>query len=58
MRTHKQIAWEAWLTSYLQANKTTLKDLGLGWTGFGGENQLKEAFHKWYDTAHLEPFQN
>lgn len=44
-------AWQVYFAGWLQAKGITdpVKELGLSWSGFGGENQLKEEFKKWYD---------
>jgi hypothetical protein len=43
----KSTDWEAFFAGWLHANHLTMKELGLGFTGLGGENQLKEAFREW-----------
>lgn len=55
MQTHREIAWEAWLHCYLDEKGWRAEDLGLSWSGFGGEDQLKQAFNRWYDISHPNP---
>lgn len=44
-------AWETYLAGWLHANGTTIKELGLSWSGTGGENQLKRDFATWYEST-------
>lgn len=52
MENLEGLLWEAFLMGHLQAQGKTVKDLTPADTGWGGENQLKEAFHKWFSERH------
>lgn len=52
--TTVSIAWRAWLAGWLHAKGKTMEDLKLAWAGFGGENELKEAFWIWYEAESKE----
>lgn len=41
-------AWQTWFAGWLHHEDNTVQELGLEFTGFGGENQLKQAFEQWY----------
>jgi hypothetical protein len=43
-------AWEAYFAGWLQAKGQTVQDLGLAWSGNGGENQLKREFVRWFES--------
>lgn len=50
-----QEAWETYFAGWLEAKGITnpVTELGIGWMGYGGENQLKEAFRVWYEKREL-----